>query len=164
MFTVEVVNMFPSEVSIISAEYDTKNIVDIESTKNIYSIFDDIQDLKDLCFGQKFYNYIPNDVIIAFNGNTVVGFCGLDFDNGLHIESLCVDKNYRCKGIGRSILEKAYDVGKYLNTELPKPKCLTLEVEKHTSYYNGLKVFYQKCGFNTIDKPGYSEAIFKKSF
>ena len=173
--TVEVVNMDPRDISIISAVYDkTKTIDEIESQKRISNLMDEIQDLKDENFGYKFFNYIPNDVIIAFNGNKIVGYCGLNFENGLHVESLCVDENYRHNGIGRSILEKAYEIGKNLNKKLPtwekyikndmdgNSKCLTLEVERYAPNYRGLQTFYEKCGFEEINRIGYIEARFTK--
>lgn len=177
MISVEVINMDPNQVSIISAIYDKSKTIDqIESIKKISNLMDDIQDLKDQNFGYKFFNYIPNDVIIAFDDNTVVGYCGLNFENGLHVESLCVNEDYRYKGIGRSILEKAYEIGKILNKKLPtwekyienqsgdgsNSKCLILEVERYNSNYRGLQAFYNKCGFEEIVRIGYIEARFKK--
>lgn len=177
VFTVEVVNMDPCDISIISTVYDnTKTIDEIESQKKISNLMDDIQDLKDQNFGYKIFNYIPNDVIIVFKGNTIVGYCGMNFENGLHVESLCVDENYRHNGIGRSILEKAYEIGQNLNKKLPtwekyikndtdggNSKCLTLEVERYAPNYRGLQIFYEKCGFEEINRVGYIEARFTKT-
>jgi len=180
--SIEVVDMYSDEESKISSVYDQiQTIEKIEETKNIKSLYDDILDLKDLNFGRKLFNYIPQTTIVAFsyenNISKVVGYCGLDFNNGLHIESLCVDNKYRFKGIGKSILEKAYNIGVKLNSINPnwgdyieynaveKPiddlKYLILEVDRYENY-KSLLAFYEKCGFKGVEKRGYSEVTFKK--
>jgi ribosomal protein S18 acetylase RimI-like enzyme len=123
-------------------------------------LIEDIINLKDECFGRRLFNYIPDNFIVAFNEErSVVGYCGLDFqyiENGLHIESLCVNKPYRRKGIGKSILDKAYEVGKLIKGI----EYLALEVDRQNK---DLLIFYEKCGFNANIRPGYCEILFKKT-
>ena len=193
MFTIEVVDLYPEEESIISSSYkQSKPVKIIEETKNIDSLWDDIIDLKDQNFGRRFFNYVPHNIIVVFNeNNKLVGYCGLNLINGLHIESLCVDQDFRYNGIGKSILEKAYEIGQELNKN-PKwvdhieyegdiinkkdpitindsqsstakldPNYLTLEVNNDYNF-SGLLIFYEKCGYERIPMKGYSTAYFKK--
>jgi len=184
MFTIEVVDLYPDEESIISSSYEKiKTVKIIEETKNIDNLWDDIIDLKDQNFGRRFFNYVPHNIIVVFNeNNKLVGYCGINLINGLHIESLCVDKDFRYNGIGKSILEKAYEIGQKLNKNpnwidnieydgdiinkkfpitINDPKYLTLEVNNDYNF-RGLLIFYEKCGYERIPMPGYSTAYFKK--
>jgi ribosomal protein S18 acetylase RimI-like enzyme len=123
-------------------------------------LIEDTIKLKDECFGQRLFNYIPDNFIVAFDlERNVVGYCGLDFqyiENGVHIESLCVNKHYRRKGIGKSILDKVYEVGKLIKDI----EYLALEVNRQNK---DLLIFYEKCGFNADIRPGYCEISFKKT-
>ena len=184
MFTIEVVDLYPEEESIISSSYkQSKPIKIIEETKNIDSLWNDIIDLKDQNFGSRFFNYVPPNIIVVFNeNNKLVGYCGLNLINGLHVESLCVDIDFRRNGIGKSILEKAYEIGQVLNKNplwvdhieydgdiinkktpltINDPKYLTLEVNNDYNF-RGLLIFYEKCGYERIPMKGYITAYFKK--
>jgi ribosomal protein S18 acetylase RimI-like enzyme len=109
-------------------------------------------DLKIQCFGDRLFNYIPEYFIVAYNlEKKVIGYSGLEFtENELHIDSLCVDKHYRFNGIGRNILEKAYDIAK-----IQKINKISLEVDRSKNY-NELSKFYDKCGFKGDIVNGYS--------
>jgi GNAT superfamily N-acetyltransferase len=184
MFSIEVVDLYGNEDAIITSSYkETKFVKKIEKNKGIENLLNDILDLHSSCFGRRMFNYIPDNVIIAFNEkNKIIGYCGLDFNNGLHIESLCVDKDSRLKGVGRCILEKAYEVGKQLNKNYPSwidhidydygfnkddLTYLILEVSNDYDDFNfnsfrGLLNFYEKCGFKKNNIRVCSEVCFKK--
>jgi len=110
--------------------------------------YDEIIELKNECFGKRLFNYIPNNIIIAQNcnlSNKIIGYCGIQFyNNCLHLESLCVKKEYRCNGIGKMIIDKAYEISKLLD------KCLKLEINKNALNFKKLLLFYNKCNFKII--------------
>lgn len=84
--------------------------------------------------------------IVAIEDNKIVGILTSELQVKLHrakkqsfIEDLIVDKNYRCKGIGKALLQNAVDYAK--NND-----CEVIEL---TSYINNEKAhkFYEKNGF-----------------
>jgi ribosomal protein S18 acetylase RimI-like enzyme len=135
--------------------YTLKVYNDIEDEDIITSIMD----LKIQCFGSKLFNYIPEHCIIVFNDkNKVIGYTGIeDTDTSIHIDSLCIDKDYRKKGLGRSILDKACELGKSQNK-----KQINLEIDRFKSNATDLTTFYNKCGFTGNLVFGYSSIIFTK--
>ena len=177
IFSIKIVNL--SEGSTVITE-----ICDTINDNDDYEIGNNALDLAYKCFDNlPLLNFLSDTIVAAFTKETkskLIGFCSLEFTDGLHIESLCVDINYRKIGVGKSILDTVYEIGKTLNNkkhnwgellEIPKNniftvnielKYITLEVNRNICNYKKLIEFYTKYGFEMSTVHGYSNSYFRK--
>jgi len=153
-----------------------------------------LDDIKDKSYTQYDINEIINLIETVFNysmfistmvvvarceKDKIIGCCILEFTNGLNISAFCVEEKYRNKGIGKLILKKVDEIGRYLNKYKPEWKDLllkynnglfiednytymTLEVAKYSKDYEKLVCFYKKNGFEYKEVPGYCHTYFRK--
>ena len=77
--------------------------------------------------------------IAAMRDDVVLGVLGLRIAASLaHVDSLMVDAHARRTGIGRALLERAEDLGKYYNAHK-----VTLEAPAHSA----ASAFFEACGY-----------------
>lgn len=101
---------------------------------------------------RKLHEIFENDIenkkkeyMIAKVENDVVGVCSVRFNDDWHymktatIDELIVSKDYRNKGIGRQLLDKACDVAK-------EKGCYRIELHSNISRTEAHE-FYEKYGF-----------------
>jgi ribosomal protein S18 acetylase RimI-like enzyme len=172
--------MFTIKIVVLSDEPDIIGKVCEYITDKDDKIISDVIDLSYKCFN---ISYCTPTIIVAFTNtkeSKIIGFCNIDFTNGLHIESLCVDKDYRCRGVGKSIIYKVLQIGQTLNkkkvswielleqygndifSDDKKNNFVTLEIDKCAINYQKLLSFYTKCGFEIIVKPVFTYAYCRK--
>lgn len=88
----------------------------------------------------KFYEKI----IYYKDNNKIIGFAGLYYiDKYISINQLCIDNNYRNKGLATSILN--------LISEIYNTTSIILYIDKNKENTNYLFDFYIKRGFKEID-------------
>lgn len=88
----------------------------------------------------KFYEKI----IYYKDNNKIIGFAGLYYiDKYISINQLCIDNNYRNKGLATSILN--------LISEIYNTTSIILYIDKNKENTNYLFNFYIKRGFKEID-------------
>jgi GNAT superfamily N-acetyltransferase len=80
--------------------------------------------------------------VCAYDGDELVGFVRLAWDGGIHAFLLepTVRPEYRRRGIGRALVERAVAVARERGLEWI-----------HVDYEPGLAAFYQACGFRPTD-------------
>lgn len=118
-------------------------------------------------------------LIALSHDDKVIGGCGLEITNGLHIEALCVTPSYQNRGIGTAILNKVTEIAILLDIKKPnwtdlvipygngvfpihQKKHLTLEIDRYTRKYEKLAKFYKKNGYEIHSLPGVCEAYCRK--
>lgn len=105
--------------------------------------YDEINNLILSSFKSSRINFYDNVVYYKHN-NKIIGFAGLYFiDKYLSINQLCIDKDYRNKGIATRILEFISHIYKYIS--------LILYIDKNKENTNYLYKFYTERGFKEID-------------
>lgn len=167
-YSIYICNLYPKEKSDIINLCDSNNINNIIDDSN-NQILNMIIKLKNNCFTTSNFSYYPNIAIVVFESqklNNIIGCCGLDFTTGLHIHALCVDNNHRLKGVGKSILNKVFEIGRLIaasnlwdslvsfdsiiSKKYPE-KHIVLEINNNDiNNMNNLVKFYTKCGFTKI--------------
>jgi ribosomal protein S18 acetylase RimI-like enzyme len=156
---IRIVNLYPKEKSDI-INFCNLNIV-INDINN--EILNKIITLKEKCFTKSKFNYYPNIAIIVFDSeklDNILGCCGIDFTTGLHIHALCVDNNHRLKGIGKDILNKAFELSRIIATSNLWDSLVSFDSIISRTYPGkhiileinniDLAKFYKKCGFKKI--------------
>lgn len=78
----------------------------------------------------------------AFHRDRLVGFANMAWDGGDHafLVDVCVHPEFRDKGIGQSLVERAIDVARNRGVEW-----IHVDFEPH------LREFYLSCGFRSTD-------------
>ena len=105
--------------------------------------YDEINNLILSSFKSSRINFYDNVVYYKYE-NRIIGFAGLYFiDKYLSINQLCIDKDYRNKGIATRILEFISNIYKYIP--------LILYIDKNKENTNYLYKFYTERGFKEID-------------
>jgi len=105
--------------------------------------YDEINNLILSSFKSSRINFYDNVVYYKYE-NRIIGFAGLYFiDKYLSINQLCIDKDYRNKGIATRILEFISNIYKYIS--------LILYIDKNKENTNYLYKFYNERGFKEID-------------
>lgn len=140
------------------------------------------RDLCDRCFPVGKFDCSRTSLVVFDDDKNVVGFCALNFYDGLHLSCLCVDEKHRRRGIGTAILDAALLIGQTLDrkraswgddllfpslafAEDPGFRHLILEVDRHSASYCSLEAFYMKNGFEVSDmdkRDGLSSVSFRK--
>jgi ribosomal protein S18 acetylase RimI-like enzyme len=79
------------------------------------------------------FNYMVKE-----NGKIIGGITGWRAFNEIYVEELCIEKEYRNKGIGRKLLEK-------IEKEINNGKCDNINLI--TNEFTKAIGFYKKCGY-----------------